>query len=557
MAQTLRLTATLIRGRKDMKISKKELLKGTRYLYPLIFVVIGAVIITGCSALLEKRPKLTWEPGIMVTTLYGKIKGYESSPDTYAWKAIPYAKPPVGELRWKAPQDPDPWTDVREAAEFCDQCTQFTRGLAIAGKEDCLYLNIWRPKSAEKDLPVYLWIHGGGNSINTASHNRYDGVKIARKSNMVIVTINYRLGPMGWFTHPGLRHGKNAKDDSGNYGTLDIIKALEWVRDNIEAFGGNSGNITIAGESAGAFNVLSLLVSPIAKGHFHKAISQSGRERANPTSTGDAHVNAVVERLLVNDGTVADKSAAKAYRTKMSNTEIERYLRSKTVGEILKGHEMWFGPMIKFPYIFVDSTVISKDGFDALKDPNRYNQVPIILGTNKEEMKLFMAFGSQYDKLDHATYQKAAQARSNKWKLSGVDNVARKLSAHKTQPGVYAYQFNYGAYNPDGYNAWPVDHKGVNYALKFGASHVLEIPFFWGNRWFFGLEKLLFREDNRMGYEALTDAMMSYVGEFTRTGKPGAAGGVLWKAWSNTEGESKRIFFDANGRKALIGMSKK
>jgi para-nitrobenzyl esterase len=213
--------------------------------------------------------------------------------------------------------------------------------------------------------------------------------------------------------------------------------------------------------------------------------------------------------------------------------------------------------MIKFPNIFADSTVISKDGFDALKDPNRYNQVPIILGSNKDEMKLFMGLGSQYDKLDRATYQKVAQARSNKWKLSGVDNVAKNLRAHKSQPDVYAYQFNYGAYNPDGYNAWPVDHKGVNYALKFGSSHVLAVSFFWGNRWFFGLEKLLFREDNRMGYEALTDAMMSYVGEFARKGKPGSAGGVLWKPWSNTEGESKRILFDANDKEPLIEMSKK
>jgi para-nitrobenzyl esterase len=429
-------------------------------------------------------------------------------------------------------------------------------GLAIAGKEDCLYLNIWRPKSAETGLPVYFWIHGGGNSVWTASFALFDGVKMARKSNMVIVTINYRLGPMGWFTHPALRHGKNTKDGSGNYGTLDIIKALEWVRDNIDAFGGDPGNITIAGESAGAFNVLSLLISPIAKGHFHKAIVESGRQRVNPISTGDAHANAVVERLLVNDGTVADKSAAKAYLAKMSNAEIEKYLRSKSAGEMLKGHEMLFGTMIKFPNIFADGTVVSKDGFDALKDPNRYNQVPIILGTNKDEVKLFMGLGSQYDKLDHATYQKIAKARSEQWKLDGVDSVAKKLTAHKTQPDVYAYQFIYGAYNPGGYNAWPVDHKGVNYALKFGASHVLEVSFFWGNRWLFGLEKLLFREDNRMGYEALTSAMMSYVAQFAKTGKPGAVVGVLWEPWSNSEGKSKRILFDANDKKALIGMAK-
>jgi len=542
-----------------MKKKTNGILKAVRCLWLPSLIALGLIITIGCTACVQKGKTLVWKPGTTVTTLYGKIKGYESSQDTYGWKAIPYARPPVGELRWKAPQNPNPWNDVYDATVFCEKCPQFTRdasSIVIVGKEDCLYLNIWRPKSKETGLPVYLWIHGGGNSVFTASADRLDGTKMAGKSKIVIVTINYRLGPMGWFTHPALRHGKNVKDDSGNYGTLDILKALEWVRDNIEAFGGDPGNVTIAGESAGAKNVITLLISPLAAGLFHKAIAESCGGETSPITNGDTNATAVIDRLLKNDGTVTDSSAAKIHREKMSNADIERYLRSKTVEALLKGHDMLFGPMIKFPNCFTDGAVIHKEGLDALNEPNKYNQVPIILGSNKEEMKLFMGLGPYFSQMDPATYQQVTQTKSDEWKLKAVDNIAKKLAAHDSQPGVYAYQFNYGAYNPDGYNAWPTNLDGVNYALKFGASHALEISFFWGNRFFFGLEKIIFREDNRKGYEALTNSMMSYVAQFVRTGKPGAVDGIFWNPWSDREGESKRISFDANNTEARIEMSK-
>jgi len=526
-----------------------------RYLCLLAFIAFGGMIFTDSPLSAYERVKLTWEPGITVSTLYGKVKGYESSPETLAWKAIPYAKPPVGELRWKSPQDPDPWTGIREATKFCEQCPQYAltpTGLPIAGNEDCLYLNIWRPKSQDMDLPVYVWLHDGGDSCFTACHDRYDGTKMATKCKMVVVTVNYRLGPMGWFTHPALRHGKDAKDDSGNYGTLDMIKALQFIRENIKAFGGDPGNITLAGSPSGSHHVLLLLSSPIASGLFHKAIVQSGSGSVKSVATGEAHVNAVLERLLVNDGMAADKAAAKTYLDKMSRADMEKYLRSKTAEELLKAHEMLFNPMIKFPSRFADGTVIHKDGIDPLNDPNKYNHVPIILGTNKEERKLFMA-PSLYSKMDPDTYQKTA-IQNNPAKKQ-YDHLATILSTHKTPPDVYRFQLDYGAYNPGGYNAWPTNLDGVNYALKYGASHTLEISFFWGNFYFYGLGKPLFREDNRKGREALSHAIMSYVAEFARTGRPGDAGGVLWEPWSNNEGEPKRLLFDADDTKAILRMS--
>ncbi len=147
---------------------------------------------------------------------------------------------------------------------------------ASPGSEDCLFLNVWRPRTAERGLPVYVWIHGGGNSIGSASMtDEYSGTRLAHRSNMVFVSLNYRLGPFGWFTHPALREGTSAEDDSGNFGTLDIVHALRWIRDNIEAFGGDPGLVAVTGESAGGLNVLSLMISPPAEGLFHRVIAQS------------------------------------------------------------------------------------------------------------------------------------------------------------------------------------------------------------------------------------------------------------------------------------------
>jgi len=511
------------------------------------------LVILSFQTVEARQVKPSWQPEVIVTIASGRIKGFESSPDTLCWKAIPYARPPVGELRWKAPVSPDPWTGIKETLSFCDKCPQFTYNGVVSGSEDCLYLNIWRPKSTQGGLPVYFWIHGGGNSIMTASSASYDGVKLASKTSMVVVTINYRLGPMGWFSHPFLKSGHNALDDSGNYGTLDIIKALAWVRDNIAAFGGDPGNVTVAGESAGAVDTWTMVLSPLASGLFHRAVIESGGVRLSSPAEGESHVNGVLDMLLIKDGQAADQAAARALREKMPAAELEKYLRAKTPEEIIQAHDVSFKPMLKFPNCFTDGTVLPSEGADALKNPSKYNQVPLILGTNKEEAKLFMRQLS--GQLSPEEYQKRAMTASNEWKRRGVDEPAATIAAHPTQPPVYAYQFNYGAYNPGGYNAWPIDDKGINYALQIGAAHGLEIPFFWGNFYFFGLEKKLFREDNRAGYEQLSQIMMTFLAQFAGTGRPGQAGGVPWQPWSNAAGGPKRLLLDTDNSGAVIEMS--
>ena len=525
----------------------------------LILVLVLALVAgtVGCGE--ETAPATlstvsAWTGDETAQTIYGKVEGFADKSGTWVWKAVPFAKPPVGELRWKAPQEPEPWTGVREETEYCAECTQRDFTESVVGSEDCLYLNVWRPQSDEIGLPVYFWIHGGGNSLGTASTDGYNGANIAGKSDMVVVTVNYRLGPLGWFTHEALRSGEagDEADDSGNYGTLDLVRALEWVQRNIEAFGGDPDNVTITGESAGAMNVFSLLISPLAEGLFHRAIAQSGMTVSSPVATGDDSVRDVIVKLLVNDGTASDQESAVGVLDGMSGTEVEAYLRSQTTQELLSGYESLSFGMLQFPYIFEDGAVIPEEGYDVLEAGTYPNKVPLMVGTNKEETKLFL-FMDESLVADDEMYQLMASYSSDLWKAAGVDDVARKMTSHADQPDVYVYQFLWGAGGDVGESVMP-DPWG----FKIGASHALDIPFFFGNDNFIEfMGFFVFTEENRPGRKALSDAMMTYAAQFARTGNPNPpeSDSPEWYPWTNDPGQPKSILWDADREKAIISMS--
>ncbi|MCJ7522889.1 MAG: carboxylesterase family protein [Dehalococcoidia bacterium] len=531
-------------------------MKKTAVIFIPLVILALCICTVGCgSGDIAPAPTLSiWTGDETVQSLFGPVKGFEDEGGTWLWKAIPYAKSPVGPLRWKAPQDPDPWSTVREETEFCSECPQYDIAGSILGNEDCLYLNIWRPQSDEQDLPVYFWIHGGGNSAGSASDEGCNGSNVAGKSNMVVVTVNYRLGPLGWFTHSALRGGQpgDELDDSGDYGTLDLIKALTWVQENIEAFGGDPDNVTIAGESAGGINVFSLLISPLAEDLFHKAIAQSGIPITSTFAEGEKSARAVILKLLVNDGTAADRTTAESYLNGMSGKEIEVYLRAKTPDELLAGYESLSFSMIAFPFIFEDGIVIPDTGFATIEAGTYPNKVPVIIGSNKEETKLFLFMDPSFIGKDEQ-YQIVASYTSDLWKAIGVDEVARKLRANDDQPDVYVYQFLWGAGGDAGESLIP-DPWG----FKIGAGHGLDVPFFFGNDGLFGpLTPLIFTEENRAGREALSDAMMTYVARFARTGDPNSseAGLSEWTPWSNLAGEPKCILLDADKNDTRIAMS--
>jgi para-nitrobenzyl esterase len=506
-------------------------------------------------------------------TMDGVVLGTEHrATNTLSWKGIPYAKPPVGDLRWKAPQEPEKRSTPLKAVNFCEICPQYIdhdSNLAtpqvIQGSEDCLYLNIWRPKTKAANLPVYFWIHGGGNSIQLPLLSYTDAAILANKSNMVIVTVSYRLGPMGFFSHPALRSGKKGdeKTDSGNFGLLDLIQALSWVNANIKAFGGNPENVTIAGESAGGQNVISLIASPLAKNLFHQAVSQSGVVRSSTPTRGEEHVNSVITKLLVKDGSAPDEKAAAAKLKGMSRKDIEKYLRSKDARDFLELYpEGKLGGMIKFPNSFGDGTVLLVDFYGALKTGN-YNKVPIILGTNKEETKVFLLSDPRFipwrndgslfmDPAKTELYDLAGQYQSDGWKVMAVDQLARILRSNADQPAVYTYQFLWGA---GGMKKSVIPSP---YDLLMGACHAMEIDFVFGTE-AVSLGRYAFDERNRPGRVALSNAMMDYWARFVRTGNPNREESGLpeWKPWSNAEGSPKTILLDADFNNLKIEMSGK
>ena len=496
-----------------------------------------------------------WRGDNVVQTRFGLVEGFPDADTTLVWKAIPYARPPVGDLRWRAPKDPEPWAGIRAPRSFSAGCTQFSPVFksSITGSEDCLYLNVWRPQGKETGLPVYVWIHGGGNSIGSAAMvPDYYGNRVAARSRAVFVSMNYRLGPFGWFTHPALRSGASPEDASGNYGTLDIIQALKWIQQNIEAFGGDSHSVTITGESAGGHNVLSLLIAPPARGLFHRAMSESGYATTHGMDEADARAQKVLDQLLVDDRKARTAIDAEAVAAAMSPEQIQSFLRSRTDRQVEQFYAAGGMGMIDNPDLLRDGAVIPESGFDSLSSGDYPGKVPVIVGGNKEEIKLFLAFaGNPSWKSD--LYQAIATYSSAQWKVSGVDEVARRLSSHADQPSVYAYLFSWGAPDAQGRSVMP-----GNWGRRLGAFHSLEIPFFLGTDTLEGvLQGLLFTRQNAPGRKALSAAMMDYLAQFARTGNPNRPGSGLseWTAWTNTPGAPRCIVLDASADAARISMT--
>lgn len=391
-----------------------------------------------------------------------------------------------------------PWLDTKEAIAFHDPCVQLSGPLdglpddsgRVVGSEDCLYLNIWSPSShqgvdAEK-LPVMLWIHGGGNTIGTA--NTYLGNKLAGGEKIVLVTINYRLGFLGWMSHPALRGAeRDPLDASGNYANLDMIAALNWVRDNIADFAGDPENVTIFGESAGGRNVYDLIASPLAKGLFHKAISQTGSVKTTPrwraeNYSDDPQPGAKLssrEWLLLqlqNAGRAERPVAARIALDSMSNEEIQAFMYSRSAEQILEGISAGAG-MYAAPQSFRDGTVLPEETLYSLfTDPERYNSVPLITGSNRDEAKLFLAqspelverrFGFLPRIKDEQAYNSLDAYLSDNLKAMAVDGTANIMTSNNSKP-VFAYRWDWD----EGSNSLLVD-----YSPLLGAAHGLEVAY--------------------------------------------------------------------------------
>ena len=516
------------------------------------------------------------------STTTGQVMGFLDN-GSYAWLGIPYAEPPLDALRWRAPAPVKPWRIVRAAVEFSDQCPQLDFSGEVQGDEDCLYLNVWSPMEPANPKPVMVFIHGGGNHIGSTETPLYRGARFAREQDVVLVSLNYRLGPLGWLRHPALHNPASASpaDTSGNYATLDIIAALDWLQANISSFDGDPNNITIFGESAGGFNVLSLMVSPLAKGKYHKAIVQSGgMTLVTPSEAENYYDDAepghplsakeLTNKLLVQQELATDRTAAKALQQGMAAAELKEFLYSRSAEQLLLAQDLNIGeqdsadaadpndeesrPFVladaapsRTPYIFGDGHVLPANAqLDSLlTNPQSYNVTPVILGSNRDEVRLFMAFSPGYTSrlfnfpyriADLERYERDSQYGSNLWKADGVDELAIKLRATQG-PSVFAYRFDWDEMR---------SLLSLNTSKLLGASHAMELPFVFGN---FNLvdKTLLFKDRNAR--HTLSQSMMSYWAEFAYNGDPGRGrDGTLthWQAWpGNSTNQDRVLLFDS------------
>jgi para-nitrobenzyl esterase len=479
---------------------------------------------------------------VKVETSSGIVEGYKKGRVIY-WDDIPYAKPPIGQLRWKAPQTFDNSKNIILPKEnnYCVQRPSSLGGPGgeglYVGTEDCLYLDISAPVRKKSELlPVMFWIHGGGNT--SGLKDLYDFNKIVKKHNVIVVRINYRLGPFGWFHHPSVQDFQTGIDKTSNFGTLDIIAALNWVKRNITHFGGDPNNVTVFGESAGGHNVLSLLVSNKSKGLFHKAISMSGYTtsispqdayKQNKKSSTSSYTSSEIIKKIIRDLDEAKET--------YSNKEIRDILLNLTTKDFFK-HYAHRKTYEEIPLLTSDNVVIPQIGLrEALYEKDFVNIVPTIAGSNRDEVKLWLATAEYFVELEYSAVgsvlkipnvrlkdKEAFEAfnyyRSSAWKIRGVDVPLEGLHTAGNND-LYAYRYDWD------------DHRRyivADFKELIGAAHATEIPLLAGNAKLVGgypLSDLIYPTGKSKFY--ISRNMMRFWANFAKYGEPGkSTNSVSW-----------------------------
>ncbi|WP_404710584.1 carboxylesterase/lipase family protein [Sphingomonas sp. MMS24-J13] len=413
----------------------------------------------------------------VVTTASGPVRGVTAE-GVASWKGIPFAAPPVGALRWRAPQPAAVWRGTRDATDYGHDCMQvpFPSDAAPLGTppaEDCLYLNVWRPAGVTARLPVIVWIYGGGFVNGGASPPTYSGANIA-KQGVMFVSFNYRVGRFGTFAHPQLTREDADGGLLGNYGYMDQIAALKWVRTNIARFGGDPRNVTIIGESAGGMSVHALVTSPLAKGLFAKAVVMSGGNGQAMGSDGLAVAETIGVAFAQSKGIAPDDPQALAR------------LRALSAEDVTSGLNMMalFAPSgpRTFASPFVDGK-LAVDAGQAYRSGD-FAHVPIMIGATSAD-------------IGGKTGMMVAGARS-----------ASATIASKGVP-VYEYRFSYVA-------------DSARTPQTAGAGHASDIPFF------FHTETIKYGDKTTPRDQGVGRMISAYIVNFAKTGDPNGAGLPQW-----------------------------
>lgn len=473
-----------------------------------------------------------------VDTTEGPVSGLQDMEQAAcAWKGVPYAAPPTGELRLRATQKPAVRSGVYQAHKVGPSCPQ-VEDLTSGGKsesfsEDCLYLNIWTPMKSGR-FPVMFWIYGGSFAVGSGSYDLYDGARLAADKDLVVVTINYRLGPLGYLGLPELKE-EDEHGSTGNYGLLDQVRALEWVRDNIEGFGGDPDNVTIFGQSAGGMSVCALLVSPLTEGLFHRAMDMSGPSELTWT----------LEKSYARGQSYVEKMGC-------DGPQVLECLRSKPLKKFdLKSENdlLAFG-INNSPC--VDGYALTGLPIDMI-EKGEYHRVPTILGSTRDELRIYTVM------IPGLGLWSKGSTRSFMCLLTG-GNCDEVVSMYKfsdyRRPIDLAFAFgNEMVFDTPAFlmaeamsrnnpvYLYRFDWNRTRFPHKMGAFHALDVPFFFGALNIdYSLAKMLASEKTYANAEPLARDMMTYLANFARTGDPNQEGLPTWPAY-NTK-TRQRIHFD-------------
>jgi len=451
----------------------------------------------------------------------------ENDTDTCVWRGVPYAEAPVDELRWRAPRPAPLWDGVLEAVDFGPRCMQ--KGIMEAlnadpsGRmsEDCLYLNVWRPDRPGK-FPVMVWLHGGGYSTGVGSSELYYGGYLAETGGVAVVTINYRLNVFGYFSHPELAD-EDPNRSTGNYGSLDTVAAIKWVRENIAGFGGDPDNVTIFGESAGGRSVCTMMATPLLRGEFHRAIIESGGCETVAT---------------LEEGYDSAEHTAEALGCGADDVDCMRAVPAKKLlDEGSAG--MVEGGLLLVPH--VDGHLLTASPLEMIRAGDGSN-VPFLAGYNRDEFgaavylmrNVYYARASRYQKLLEEQLglpEDEAARLAELYPMSDFDNKPRNAyrqiivdgfhacpttlglsTAAMSQPNVFLYRFDYDLM------------RGGKY---IGAMHSMEIPFVF-NTLDHPPVDLLFTNKNLPLARDLAEIIMAYWANFAHNGDPNGPGLPDW-----------------------------
>lgn len=435
---------------------------------------------------------------------------------------VPFAAAPVGPLRWRAPQAPGAWSGVRSATDFGPACPQMVRPAVVAGgvadrqSEDCLQLNIWRPVGAKK-LPVMVWIHGGAHVIGSGTFPAFEGSAFARQG-VILVTINYRLGPLGYFAHPSLTKGAPSNEALANYGLMDQISAIRWVQKNIKAFGGDPRQVTLFGESAGAISLTTILSQPKLKGLFARAIIQSSIPFFDPTPLAKQEA---LGRALTERAGAGPDATAEVLRA----LPVDGLIRASNVREV----GSMSGPVL-------DGKLVREAPWRVLNRAEP-NDVPLLIGSNSNEASVILGMGIpsemayQYLGQDLAAGKKAYGAGISDIELrrqvlgDAWFGAPSRWLAEKTSGGApsYLYYFDYVA----------AGHRKDS----AGAGHGSEIPYLFGTMDFFESQRNAVTDEDRIFAKAISACWVA----FAKGGTPTCPLAPRWPRYVATKDELVRL----------------